>query len=130
MLYYFWHGSLRSQKWVPRGLAHDPVRDPPEFTHDPDNGHPRRVNVWNVGINMGRHASKENVEHVGKDLVFRKFRSKKKCDSFFYFLSPKKYSFFGLGPSPVGGVVARVILFLAWLTPFTKVDTPRAHPWE
>ena len=40
---------MKRKKNLRRGLAHDPVRDPPEFAHDPDNGHPRRVNVWNVG---------------------------------------------------------------------------------
>ena len=72
-------------------LAHDPVRDPPEFGHDPDNGHPRRVNV---GISLGRRASMENV---GKDLVLRKFRSKKNLIGFFLFSEPKKIFLFRPG---------------------------------
>ena len=66
--------------------------------------------MWNVGISMGRRASMENVEHVGKTKSCGNFGEKKNLIGFFYFLSPKKYSFFG--PSPAGGsVVARYIIF-------------------
>ena len=90
---------------------------PASFSPRPSNGNLRR---GNVELKLARM---ENVWDLVSTGISKQNKKKKR---FFHFLSPKKYFFYG--PSPVrsdGGVARYKYIFLARLTPFTKLGTPR-----